>query len=67
MVALRLKMNDRHGEIAMSRLNRREYRNTLRELLGVEINVSQLPADHGLSNFDTNGASLFFSSNQLES
>ena len=67
MVALRLKMSDRHGEIAMSRLNRREYRNTLRELLGVEINVSQLPADDGLSNFDTNGASLFLSSNQLES
>ncbi|MDB4773700.1 DUF1587 domain-containing protein, partial [Akkermansiaceae bacterium] len=41
MVTLRKKMSDRHGEIAMSRLNRREYRNTLRELLGVEINVSQ--------------------------
>ena len=67
MVALRRKLSDRHGEIAMSRLNRREYRNTLRELLGVEINVSQLPADDGLSNFDTNGASLFLSSNQLES
>ncbi|MFT5131412.1 MAG: hypothetical protein ACI8W8_005048, partial [Rhodothermales bacterium] len=67
MVALRRKMSDRHGQIAMGRLNRREYRNTLRELLGVEINVSQLPADHGLSNFDTNGASLYVSSNQLES
>ena len=67
MVALRSKMSDRHGEIAMSRLNRREYRNTLRELLGVEINVSQLPSDDGLSNFDTNGASLYVSSNQLES
>jgi hypothetical protein len=67
MVTLRKKMSDRHGEIAMSRLNRREYRNTLRELLGVEINVSQLPADHGLSNYDTSGASLYISSNQIES
>lgn len=67
MVGLRKKMSDRHGEISMGRLNRREYRNTLRELLGVEINVSQLPADHGLSNYDTSGASLYVSSNQLES
>ncbi len=67
MVALRQKMGDRHGQIAMSRLNQREYRNTLRELLGVEINVSQLPSDQGLSNYDTDGASLYVSSNQLES
>lgn len=67
MVSLRKKMSDRHGEISMSRLNRREYRNTLRELLGVEINVSQLPADDGLSNYDTSGASLYVSSNQIES
>ena len=67
MVALRKKMSDRHGEISMGRLNRREYRNTLRELLGVEINVSQLPADHGLSSYDTSGASLYVSSNQLDS
>ncbi|MDB4403670.1 DUF1592 domain-containing protein, partial [bacterium] len=60
-------MSDRHGAIAMSRLNRREYRNTLRELLGVEINVSQLPADHGLGNYDTSGSSLYISSNQIES
>jgi hypothetical protein len=67
MVDLRNKMSDRHGEIAMSRLNQREYKNTLRELLGVEINVGQLPSDHGLGDFDTNGASLYMSSNQVES
>jgi len=67
MVTLRKKMSDRHGAISMSRLNRREYRNTLRELLGVEINVSQLPADNGLSNYDTSGASLYISSNQIGS
>ena len=67
MVTLRKKMSDRHGAIAMSRLNRREYRNTLRELLGVEINVSQLPPDHGLGNYDTSGSSLYISSNQIES
>ena len=39
---------------------------TLRELLGVEINVSELPADVGTGGFDTVGSNLFMSSNQFE-
>ena len=50
----------------MRRLNRREYKNSLRELLGVEINVSELPADTGSGGFDTVGSNLFMSSNQFE-
>ncbi|WP_256199193.1 DUF1587 domain-containing protein [Verrucomicrobium spinosum] len=50
----------------MRRLNRREYQNTLRELLGVEINVSELPADTGTGGFDTVGSNLFMSGNQFE-
>ena len=34
MVAARKSLGDQHGEITMRRLNRREYKNTLRELLG---------------------------------
>ncbi len=50
----------------MRRLNRREYRNTLRELLGVEIDVNELPADTGTGGFDTSGTNLFMSSDQFE-
>jgi mono/diheme cytochrome c family protein len=66
MVAARRSLGDQHGVITMRRLNRREFRNTLRELLGVEINVSELPPDTASEGFDTAGANLFMSSNQFE-
>ena len=66
MVAARRSLGDQNGVITMRRLNRREYRNTLRELLGVEINVADLPADSGAGGFDTVGANLFMSANQFE-
>lgn len=66
MVAARRSLSDQNGVITMRRLNRREYRNTLRELIGVEINVSELPADSGAGGFDTAGANLFMSGNQFE-
>ncbi|MCE9630188.1 MAG: DUF1592 domain-containing protein [Planctomycetia bacterium] len=66
MVAARKSLADQRGTITMRRLNRREYRNTLRELLGVEINVAELPADTGNGSFDTVGSNLFMSSNQIE-
>ncbi len=66
MVAARRSLGDQNGVITMRRLNRREYKNTLRELLGVEINVSDLPADGGGGSFDTVGANLFMSANQFE-
>jgi hypothetical protein len=66
MVAARNALNDQKGEIILRRLNRREYRNTLRELLGVEINVSDLPADSATGTFDTVGSNLFMSANQFE-
>ncbi len=66
MVAARRNLGDQRGAITMRRLNRREYRNTLRELLGVEINVSELPPDTSSGGFDTVGANLFMSGNQFE-
>lgn len=50
----------------MRRLNRREYANTIEALLGVRPDVTTLPDDQATSGFDTSGASLFFSSDQLE-
>jgi hypothetical protein len=66
MVLARKALADRNGAVVMRRLNRREYGNTLRRLLGVEINVTELPADSGSGSFDTVGANLFMSANQFE-
>ncbi|MCB1204392.1 MAG: DUF1587 domain-containing protein, partial [Verrucomicrobiae bacterium] len=66
MVVARKHLGDQKGVITMRRLNRREYGNTLRELLGVEINVSELPSDTGSGGFDTVGSNLFMSGNQFE-
>jgi mono/diheme cytochrome c family protein len=66
MVAARKSLGDQNGVITMRRLNRREYKNTLRELLGVEVSVSELPSDAGNGGFDTVGTNLFMSANQFE-
>lgn len=66
MVAARELLADQKGAITMRRLNRREYQNTLRELLGAEIPVGELPSDTGSGNFDTVGSNLFMSANQFE-
>ena len=66
LMAARRSLGDSGGKITMRRLNRREYKNTLRDLLGVDINVRELPADGGAGTFDTVGSSLFMSSDQFE-
>ena len=66
LMAARRSLGDSGGKITMRRLNRREYKNTLRDLLGVTIDVRDLPADGGAGTFDTAGSSLFMSSDQLE-
>lgn len=66
MVAARRVLGDQHGVITMRRLNRREYKNTLRELLEVDVNVTELPSDTGTGGFDTVGVNLFMSGNQFE-
>lgn len=49
------------GTVALRRLNRREYRNTIRDLLGIDFNVSEIfPVDGtGGAGFDTNGETLY--------
>jgi hypothetical protein len=66
LVVARKALGDQHGRITMRRLNRREYQNTMRELLGVSVDPRELPADGSAQAFDTVGASLFMSSDQLE-
>ncbi|WP_010585790.1 DUF1592 domain-containing protein [Schlesneria paludicola] len=62
----RKSLSDVGGVITMRRLNRREYKNSIRDLLGIELDVSDLPDDRGVGGFDTVGASLFMSSDQFE-
>ena len=70
LVTARKSLADHHGQITMRRLNRREYQNTLRALLGVDINVAELPSDVAAPGpeviFDTVGSNLFVSSSQIE-
>ena len=66
LVTARRTLGDSGGKIVLRRLNRREYKNTLRDLLGVELAVGELPSDDGAGAFDTVGSSLFMSSDQLE-
>ena len=67
MVVARKALADTRGQITLRRLNRREYRNTIREVLGVDVNPSELPPDGSPSAFDTVGSSLFMSSSQFDS
>lgn len=66
LVVAREILSDAGGVITMRRLNRREYENTVYDLLGVRIDAEDLPDDANSAGFDTAGASLFFSSDQFE-
>lgn len=66
MVAARKSLADQGDDALLRRLNRREYRNTLRQLFGVEIDVNELPADTRPGGFDTAGSSLFMSGDQFD-
>ncbi|MGB0373142.1 MAG: DUF1592 domain-containing protein [Opitutales bacterium] len=69
MVAARTVLSDSGGEVTMRRLNRREYINSIVSLTGLEPDPDTyllLPKDEDLDGFDTNGATLNFSSQQFE-
>ena len=66
IVIARKALSDTGGQITMRRLNRREYVNTLRDLLDVAVAPKDLPADDDGGTFDTIGSGLFFSSDQFQ-
>jgi hypothetical protein len=66
MVVARKALADAGGTITLRRLNRREYRNTIKQLLGFTVRAEQLPDDASPGSFDTVGSSLFLSSDQFE-
>jgi len=65
LVEARSMLSDSGGKTVMRRMNRREYQQTMKNLLGVDVDAADLPSDKG-SGFDTDGASLFMSSGQIE-
>ncbi|MCA9177338.1 MAG: DUF1592 domain-containing protein [Planctomycetales bacterium] len=59
--------NPRQGRAVMRRMNRIEYQNTIRDLLQVEVDLQGvIPDDTTAGGFDTDSASLQFSSYQLD-
>lgn len=66
LVIARKALSDTGGKITIRRLNRREYQNTIRDLLGVRVDTQDLPADGGAGTFDTVGSALFMSPDQFE-
>lgn len=66
LVGARKALGDSGRVGVLRRLNRREYINTMRDLFGIETDAEGLPDDKGTGSFDTMGATLFMSSNQLD-
>lgn len=71
LVVARKTLGDQGRATPVRRLNRREYRHTLRDLLGIDldaagVDTSGLPDDTGTAAFDTIGSGLFMSSDQFE-
>jgi len=64
LAAARRLLADAGARVPLRRLNRREYRNTILALLGVEADVRPLPSDDIADGFDTAGGALFMSSEQ---
>ena len=56
----------RDGAIVLRRMNRTEYRNTIRDLTGVDYDVSAFPHDPAAGGFDNNSAALTISPLHLE-
>jgi len=56
-----------HGRAVLRRLNRVEYQNTVRDLLGIDVDFQEmLPADSSANGFDNSGEALHVSSFLLE-
>ena len=62
----RRQLSDQGREVAMRRLNRREYVNSIESLFGFQVGTGSLPEDDPADPFDTIGSQQFFSSYHFE-
>lgn len=63
---VRVELAKRETAVVLRRLNREEYRNTVRDLLGVDFDVSGFPQDPPAGGFDNNGGALTVSPLHIE-
>jgi mono/diheme cytochrome c family protein len=64
--AVRAELAKRETAVVLRRLNRDEYKNTIRDLLGVDFDVSGFPQDPPAGGFDNNGGALTVSPLHIE-
>lgn len=62
----RADLHRRDSAIILRRMNRSEYRNTIRDLVGVDFDASRFPQDPPTGGFDNNGGALTLSPLHLE-
>ena len=63
---VRAELAKRERSVVLRRLNRDEYRNTIRELIGIDFDISSFPQDPPAGGFDNNGSALTVSPLHLE-
>ncbi len=67
VTAVKAKLREAEGRVVLRRLNRNEYENTVRDLLGVEVKLkNMLPQDSSANGFDNVGEALHTSSFLME-
>ncbi|MFO0878703.1 MAG: DUF1592 domain-containing protein [Gemmataceae bacterium] len=64
--AVQAELTRRETAVVLRRLNRDEYRNTIRDLVGVDVDVSGFPQDPPAGGFDNIGSALTTSPLHLE-
>ncbi len=63
---VRAELAKRERSVVLRRLNRDEYRNTIRDLIGIDFDISSFPQDPPAGGFDNNGRALTVSPLHLE-
>ncbi len=63
---VRAELAKRERGVVLRRLNRAEYRNTIRDLTGIDFDVSAFPQDPPAGGFDNNGGALTLSPLHVE-
>lgn len=63
---VKAELANRDSAIVLRRLNRAEYRNTIRDLIGLDFDTSGFPQDPPAGGFDNNGGALTLSPLHLE-
>lgn len=64
--SVRAELAKRESSIVLRRLNREEYHNTIRDLFGLDYDVSGFPQDPPAGGFDNNGGALTVSPLHIE-